>query len=567
MPWGSAVRLGGVQLARNFAVRPDLVTYPLPRFSGQAAVPSAVDLFINGYKAGSEQVQPGPFTLNTVPFINGAGEASVVTTDALGRQVVTTVPFYVANTLLQQGGSDYAAAAGALRRGYGQRNFDYGPAVATGSYRFGLTDAITLEAHAEGARALGLLGVGAVGALGSLGVANAAISQSRLRGEGGRQLQFGYQYSAQRFGFAWQHSRRSSAFGDLAVYDTRNLRLPRRSSQATGNIALPDGAGSLAAGYFDLLGADGQRTRLASLSYSRALGQAAFLSVNFNRSIGQRDRNLQLLLTLPFDESGMVSTAVVRDRRNTTQQVGYSRSAPPGGGFGWNLSYAGGGDAPRYRQASGTWRSAYAQVQGGVFQQGSESGSWLGASGSVVAMDGGLFAANRVNDAFVLVSSGGVPDVTVRFENQVLGRTDVRGHLLLPSVTGYYPAHVEVDTLELPDYMQVQQGRQRVAVPSGGGAVVRFSVQQTIAAQIVLVDEHGRALPVGAAVEHQPSGRSTVVGYDGLVYLEGLAPDNELLVRTAGGAPCRARFALPGDRPQVLRLGPLACQPPGAPAR
>ena len=158
LPWGSAVRLGGVQIARNFGLRPDLVPYPLPRFSGQAAVPSAVDLFINGYKANSEIVQPGPFTLNTLPFINGAGEASVVTTDALGRQVLTTVPFYVSNTLLKTGGTDYAFSLGALRQDYGLKNFSYGQTATSGSYRRGINDAWTLEGRGEWTEGLAVLG-------------------------------------------------------------------------------------------------------------------------------------------------------------------------------------------------------------------------------------------------------------------------------------------------------------------------------------------------------------------------------------------------------------------------
>ena len=49
-----------------------------------------------------EYAQEAPLnweTLTNVPFINGAGEAVVVTTDALGRQVSTSVPFYVTSTL------------------------------------------------------------------------------------------------------------------------------------------------------------------------------------------------------------------------------------------------------------------------------------------------------------------------------------------------------------------------------------------------------------------------------------------------------------------------------------
>ena len=99
----SVASYAAVNIEAVLALRPDLVTYPLPQFAGEAAVPSSVDLFINGYKSSSADLQPGPYTLTNIPFINGAGEAVVVTTDALGRQVSTTVPFYVTSSLLQKG--------------------------------------------------------------------------------------------------------------------------------------------------------------------------------------------------------------------------------------------------------------------------------------------------------------------------------------------------------------------------------------------------------------------------------------------------------------------------------
>lgn len=175
------------------------MTYPLPQFSGEAAVPSSVDLFINGYKSSSDNLQPGPYTLTNIPFINGAGEAVVVTTDALGRQVSTSVPFYVTSTLLQQGLSDFSVSAGSLRRDYGTKDFSYGPGVTAGSLRYGLTNSLTLESHVEASDALTLGGVGGNLKLGNFGVLNSAVSQSQFDGRSGRQLSLGYQYSTQRY--------------------------------------------------------------------------------------------------------------------------------------------------------------------------------------------------------------------------------------------------------------------------------------------------------------------------------------------------------------------------------
>ncbi len=560
LSWGSAVRLGGVQFARNFTIRPDLITYPLPQFRGQAAVPSAVDLFINGYKAGTENVQPGPFALNTMPYINGAGEASMVTTDALGRQVVTTVPFYVANTLLRKDLTDYSFALGALRRDYGTRNFSYGPAAANGGYRIGLTDGVTLETRGEVAPSLVVGGLGGVVGLGSFGVANAAWSQSQVRGTGGHQLNYGYQYNGRSYGVGAQQTLRSSDYSDLTNYDSGGLQLNRRSTQANASLSLGD-AGAFAAAYFDVVAADQQRTRLVSLSYNKSLGGSTFLSVNVNKALGGGgDVTVQVQLTFALDERNMLSLGALNDGKNTGSQVNYSRTTPSDGGLGWNLSYANNGNTSNYRQASGTWRTNYAQLQGGVSAHGQTTSSWMGATGSVVWMDGGLFAANRINDAFMLVSTNGVPNVPVRYENQLMGRTDGNGHLLVPGVPGYYPARVEVDVLDLPDNMQVPQSQQRLAVRSGSGALATFMIQKTLAARITLVDPLGQPLPMGSSVQHVQSGQNTVVGWDGLVYLEGLTTQNELLVRSPGNRQCRVVFTLDTESNEVMRIGPLTCK-------
>ena len=233
LPWTSSVRLGGVLVSRDFSVRPDLVTYPLPAFAGEAAVPSSVDLFINGYKSASADLQPGPYTLTNVPYINGAGDAVVVTTDALGRQVATTLPFYVTSTLLQKGMSDFSVAAGALRRDYGISDFSYGKGLTSASLRYGVSDSFTLETHAEAAESLALGGVGGNLLLGTFGVVNAALSQSTFDSRSGQQVSLGYQYNSQRIGFNYQRLERHGDYADASLLDSPYVRLSQRSEQVT----------------------------------------------------------------------------------------------------------------------------------------------------------------------------------------------------------------------------------------------------------------------------------------------------------------------------------------------
>ena len=99
--WGRSTRFGGIQYATNFATQPYLLTMPLQRVSGEAALPSTVDIFVNQSLISSQSVPPGPFSVNGLPGVTGLGEMRVVVRDLFGREQVVTQPFYASMSLLQ----------------------------------------------------------------------------------------------------------------------------------------------------------------------------------------------------------------------------------------------------------------------------------------------------------------------------------------------------------------------------------------------------------------------------------------------------------------------------------
>lgn len=119
------------------------------------------------------------------------GEATVVTTDALGRQVSTTLPFYVSNKLLAAGLSDFDISTGALRKNYGLQSDDYGSGAFSGIYRYGLTNSLTTSVHGEAGNDLLLSGAGADFTPWLLGTFSFSASMSQSRNQ-----QNGYQYTS-----------------------------------------------------------------------------------------------------------------------------------------------------------------------------------------------------------------------------------------------------------------------------------------------------------------------------------------------------------------------------------
>ncbi len=565
LSWSGSVRIGGIQIARDFALRPDIVTYPLPSFAGQAAVPTTVDLFVDGYRAGRNELRPGPYSFTNLPFINGAGEAVVVTTDALGRRVTTTQPFYVSSSLLKPGLPDYSFAVGALRRAYGLRNADYGTVVSSGSYRQGVTDAWTLEGHAEGAQSLALAGVGNLFKLGRWGVVNGAVTHSRMYGEKGGQYDWGYDYNNRDFSLGMRYTVRSDRFGNLTILDSGAHRLydalwtlNRRSAQYYASLSL-ERYGSIGATYIDIHRTGGEATRLWNVSWSKTLWRESSLFISATYDPLARDCSGAVTLVIPFGEFASASLGMERDRPGgTAQRITVTRAMPSDGGFSWDLSYARQRRESDYRQGTLNWRNAFLETSGGFFSYGDSGTLWGDVSGALVLMDDHLLAADHLSNAFALVKTD-YPDIQVRYENQLVGSTNRQGYLLIPGISAYYPAKYDIDTRELPLDLSAEQVEQRVAVRRRSGYLLHFPIEPLRAATVILLDQQGRPLPAGSRIFRD--GQSIdYVGWDGNAWLDNLAAENPLRAVTPDGRHCVAHLTLPGGKPKPLQTyGPLTC--------
>ena len=163
LPWTRPLRIGGLQAQSDFALRPDLITTPLPTLGGIAAVPSTVDVYVNDIKMLSQDIAPGPFSFNNIPLITGAGNAQLVVTDSSGVVTKTTAPFYAAANLLAPGLSSWSVEAGLPRLSYGSSSDDYEETpVGSATLRRGIFDWMTVEGHVEGGAGLANGGVGGV---------------------------------------------------------------------------------------------------------------------------------------------------------------------------------------------------------------------------------------------------------------------------------------------------------------------------------------------------------------------------------------------------------------------
>lgn len=543
LTWSSAARLGGVQLSHNFSLRPDIITYPLPEFSGEVGLPSTLDLIVNGNRQYSQNLNPGPYDVNQVTHLNGAGEAVVVTTDALGRTVSINVPFYVTSRLLKKGLFDYTVSAGSIREDFGQKNFSYSRYATDASLRYGLNDHWTLEAHAELATSLQVLGAGFVTNVGRVGLINASLMATNYQGKVGNQIYLGYEYVHPNFGVRASYRKRSQNYRDIAMIDhdrdayTESMQLSFSKSFAE--------FGSMSLGYFSSKMKNSQQQNTISLGWSKSLREYGSLYTYVNRSNDKSNRwTASIQWSIPIGTYGSLSaSANKQDNQQDSYNLSYSRSVPSAGGFGWRMNYNRYSKQDDYYNGALLYRTEQFELDGGFYGTSKSTSYWADLSGAIVMLDGQIMASNQVGDSFVLVSTDGVPDVDVKFENRTIGKTNRDGYLLVSRVPSYYDAKYEIDTLELPFNMQAPVVEQRVAVKSGSGYALKFPVEITTPMTLTLIDQSGEVIEIGSHVVTN-YGEDSFVGWDGMVFFEYLEEDNLLTVTLPEGGQCETSVSL-----------------------
>ncbi len=563
--WGSSVRMGGIQIRKNFGTRPDLITHPLPQFSGETALPGTLDVFINGIKNSSTTIQPGPFVLNNVPFINGRGEAMLVTTDVLGRQISTTIPFYVSNALLKPKLVDYAFSLGKLRQNFGQNNFDYGELVGTLDTRYGLTNWLTLEGHGETSQDLLNMGVGGVVKLHHYGTLNGSYSDSKVKDSNlmGHQFTLGYQYQQPRFGINLSHTQRSKDYFTLARFYESSLDTVNASENNFANINFStEKIGSFGLGYIHLKD-HLTENKLMNFSWapvlpSRLKGMTAAFSANKNLMTKDWNASLAFAFPLDFMHSRMSTGYNYNNSGLDTGYVNLNYIMPTQGGIGIDLThqYLENGDGQN--KANLSYRNAHFNLNTGLSGY-KDYNYWIGLSGSIVWMKQQLFLAQQIGESFALIDTQGVGDIPIRYENSLLGRTNQQGHFLVPNISPFYAAKYSIDPLGLPANYSTLLVEQKIAARSGSGIVVNFPVKKSYSANVYLKQMNGEPVPAGSVVNREDK-NSTFVGLDGIVYLEDIETENKITVDIGNGFTCIAEFKAELSNQTITTIPDVYCQ-------
>ncbi|WP_277968049.1 fimbria/pilus outer membrane usher protein [Sphingomonas echinoides] len=572
LPYTHPLRLGGVQVSTDFALRPDLITYPVPIITGGATVPSTLDVFVNGVRQLSTSVEAGPFAVPQLPIVTGAGQVSVAVRDITGRSVVQTSSFYVSQTLLKPGLWAYSFEAGAIRKGYGAESFAYGRPAAFGTLRRGITPGLTVEGHAETFGGLALVTGGATIGIGRFAVASVALGGSRSSAGTGWQSYVAIERTTRQYHFGASASLPSKHFRDLGliaddlsagrtVQVNAGLVLGR---QGSFNVAFTDVVQrpirpAFVSGVATVI--DPGRASIVSGTYSRDVFGRAYLYVTAYDNLCIHDRAISVGVTLRLGGQRTISGSFESASRQAVVEASDPAVAP--GDIGWHV-YGGHGASDRLLGEM-SYRGSVAQVGVGIDRSGRSTALQATAQGSVVLLGGSVYAAPTISDGFALIDTQGFSNVAVMVNNRPAGHTGRNGKLLVPGLVSYQPNAISIDPGDLPLDTHWDRLDTQVAPNARSGVVARFGIRRQHELLLTLRLESGAFVPPGASIVVDDGAVVTTSGFDGQVYFPDLPGQHRLTATLPDDTRCDASFPPSGGDDLGGEVGVLCRRHPTTP--
>ena len=563
--WSRPARYGGVRWGRDFGMNPGFNTRPQLSLSGEAALPSTVEVLVNNARRISQAVQPGPFELTNVPVVTGAGELNLVVRDLLGRETVIQQSYYASPRLLAAGLTDFSLEGGMLRTGYGQDS-RYSNAFGAFTWRQGLTNNLTGEGRVEVQAKRRAAGIDLAGLLGQWGVGRMALAASSGNTQGphehGQLLQLGVERSTPLGGGAVQYEYASLGFAPFGEGTGANVAAQRARERLLATIG-GNVWGRISGGlsYVSQSRWDGDQVRSLGLSASTPVGTRASVSLSLSKRLdGDRAWSASVTLSIPLDDGIYTSARVDRGndgKLNTTASA--ARNAPTGPGVGWRVE----GSSQESQRARGSLQYNTSQTELALDANSDSRGQVAlrgGARGTLGMMTGIPFASRPVGQgSFAVVEAEGMAGVPIKRSHQVVAETDARGLAFVPGLLPWQKNQIEIDPIDLPLDTEIGDMVQQITPFAGSGAVVKFAVRRARQALVVLQQADGTPVPVGTRVRLMPNGAEFIAGRRGEVWLTDLSAERQRLQVTWVSGGCELDLIVPASDGTPANIGPLDC--------
>ncbi len=557
-PVGSAVALGGISVAREFAIDPYFSRFTTTSITGATATPSSIEVYNNGRLVRRDAVAAGPYAVVNSPREPGTGTTRIVVRDAFGAEQVWTSQFYQGVSTLPRGLQEFHYAAGLERITNDAGQMVYARPAFLASHRWGVSDSVTLGFGAEARQQL-QNGGPTLSAQFPFGELELSARASRASD--------GYVGFAETIAYAYQ--RRNFSIGGRARavdegYETLDAdrRPDRIRTDATAYVAVPLGSRrSLQLQHSWIEPWHAEPLVRTTATFSHPVGSRTVLSASATRIRESRTPAYEafagLTLLLGSRSAASVTHTSGRNRDVTTATI--QRSLPTANGVGYQLQVQDKDRAyGRLEYQNGVGRYAVSSDVAGGVQRTS-----FNLSGAVSLIGGGFHLSRPIRDAFGLVDLGGLDGVTIMVGNAPVGTTRRGGRLLIPNLLSYHANDVSIAQEDVPLEWDVPSRKTLIAPGLRNGAIIHLAARmvRVVTGRVRLLDQ---GLPVPAAfatLAMQVSGQTleSPLGSDGEFYLENVPPGAYRASVTTDTLSATCRVVVPASRTSVVYVDDVVC--------
>lgn len=544
--------MGGVTVARNYALQPYVVTEPVASNQFVLRSPSQVEVLINGSVVRTFRLPAGRYDLRDLPLGSGVNDVVLRITNDVGEVEETTFSLFFDSELLGPGIDQFAASIGLPAEEItGHRTYDTSRTTFSGNYRRGITNTLTLGADLQGNNIQQLLGAQALWAApfgtiegriaGSyIDGANADLSARlgyRIRGISGvqnRNLDVSLLYTGQRFGALGSTQPNNNSALDTAVRYSQ--RLPMNLSGSLG-------------GTYKLARNNARNSGSVSGSLSRQLARGANLSMDLQRrrdTEGTYESRAFVSLNISLSGTGQNITAT-RDSETGVSRLDWNYR--PERVIGGVAATAGiqrdSGDNQLTGELSRTGYRAETSISHDVTIPRSnltEAERVTSARlGTAVVFAGGHIALSRpITDGFAIIVphpslKGQTIGINPRGERAYVAEADAFGPAVIPDLTSYQVRRVLIDVPDLAIGAELGQDVFDVVPTVRSGTAINIGTSASVLATFKVVDDAGEAIALQAGEIRQIGNDSfepLLVFSDrsGLMSSDGLTPGTYELV-------------------------------------
>ncbi len=152
--------LGGLSVARELTMDPDLLLYPTTRYEVHLKNPSRVDIAVNGTIVRTLRLPAGRFDIRDIPLGARVNRVELFITDPFGRTEKISFPFIASSELLRPGLHQFSYNLGYPSVPlFGRYEYSENRLTTSLQHRFGLTDKYTVGGFIQGNRTQSVGGI------------------------------------------------------------------------------------------------------------------------------------------------------------------------------------------------------------------------------------------------------------------------------------------------------------------------------------------------------------------------------------------------------------------------